>query len=72
MALEVSYGPSAQAVRVAGREGRAYAPGPEGPGYDADERSPAVITRHAGGMHHLVASDTMEVEQLLEIAESMY
>jgi hypothetical protein len=70
--VEIRYGRAPVSVTIAGHEGRAYELGPEPPPDDIDGRSPAVVVWHDAGMHFLVASGELEVEALLEIAESMY
>jgi hypothetical protein len=71
-ALDVSYGQSPFAVRIAGKDGRAYPLGPEVPPDDIDGRSPAVVTWADGDMHYLVASAELAVEELMRVAASMY
>ena len=71
-ALEISYGQSPRAVRIAGNDARAYPLGPEVPPDDIDGRSPAVVTWADGDVHYLVASIEMDVEELMRIASSMY
>jgi hypothetical protein len=71
-ALEVRYGPSARAVRIAGHEGRAYPLGPEVPPDDVDGRSAAVVTWADGPMFYFVASTALDDGQLLLVAASLY
>ncbi len=71
-ALGTSYGSNPQSVDVAGREGRMYPPGPEPEPDDIDPRRPAVVTWCDGEMFYLLASERLEVESLLEIAQSCY
>jgi hypothetical protein len=72
LALDVSYGRDGQDATVAGRTARAYELGPEPPEDDIDGRSPAVVVWHDGALHFLVASDSMEVGDLMKIATSLY
>ncbi len=72
LALDVSYGASGRDARIAGCSARMYELGPAPPPGDIDGRSPAVFTWHDGGLFLLVASDTMSVDQLFEIANSLY
>ena len=72
MALDVSYGTAARKTLIAGREGRVYALGPEPAPDDVDPRSPAVVVWHDGEMFHLLASSSLEAEELLRIAQSVY
>lgn len=71
-ALSLPYGASAQTIQVAGFEGRSYALGPVPPPNDPDGRAPAVVVWHEGTHFLLIASTQMDVDQLLEIAVSMY
>lgn len=71
-ALGVSYGRDAQTADVAGREGRLYPLGPAPQPDDVDPRMPAVVTWCDGEMFYLLASERLEVESLLEIAQSCY
>lgn len=71
-AIEVRYGPEPEPVTVADRPGMAYGLGPEVPPDDIDGRAPAVVAWHDGDLFYLVASDTVDVATLLDIAASMY
>lgn len=71
LALEVRYGPAPRPVHVSGHDGRACDLGPEVPPDDPDGRSAAVVTWHDGEMFFLVASSGLDVERLLEVAESL-
>ena len=71
-ALRVSYGAAAFPVSLAGHEGRAYRLGPEVPPDDIDGRSPAVVVWHDGDMFFLIASGELAVEELIDIAGSIY
>ncbi len=71
-ALGVSYGRAARGVAIAGHEGRAYDLGPEPEADDIDPRMPAVVTWCDGPMFYLLASDSMQADELLPIAESCY
>lgn len=71
LALETAYGQAPQTLRVAGREARAFPPGPEpGPG-DPDPRSPAVLAWCDGPMFYLLASETLDTAALAALAESI-
>jgi len=72
LALSTRYGQAAKTVQVAGHEGRSYELGVEVEPEAVDGRSPAVIVWADGPMLYLVASGTMAVASLLEIAVSMY
>lgn len=72
LALEVSYGRTATAVRILGRNGKMYELGPNPGPDDIDGRSPAVVTWHDEDMHLLVASDRLRTQELIAIAHSMY
>lgn len=71
-ALAVVYGADGHHSEVAGRPARAYELGPQVRQDDIDGRSPAVVSWHDGEMSYLLASDRMEVAELLSIAGSMY
>ncbi len=71
-ALEVRYGPSGRDTQVAGFPARAFELGPEPPPDDIDPRNPAVVAWHDANMFYLIASDRMNSEKLLRIAESAY
>ncbi len=71
-ALSTSYGSDPRSVDVAGREGRMYPPGPEPEPDDIDPRMPAVVTWCDGEMFYLVASEGLDAESLLAIAQSCY
>lgn len=71
-ALSLSYGPNPQSADVAGREGRIYPLGPEPESDDIDPRMPAVVTWCDGEMFYLIASESLEADDLLAIARSCY
>ncbi len=71
-ALEVSYGENARLASIRGREGRVYDLGPMPPADDIDPRPPAVVVWHDDGLFFLVASDTLELGELLPVASSIY
>jgi hypothetical protein len=71
-ALEVSYGREPREVEIGGRAGRMYELGPEPPADDIDGRSSAVVAWCDGEMFYFLASDRMEVGELVPIARSVY
>jgi len=71
-AVEMRYGAAPKPVVVAGREGRMYDLGPVPPPDDIDPRSPAIVVWHDGDMFYMVASDQLESDRVLEVAESLY
>jgi hypothetical protein len=71
-AVELKYGQAPRPVSVAGHEGRAYDLGPVPPPDDIDPRPPAVVVWHDDDMFYLVASDELESDVLLRVAESLY
>lgn len=72
MALEVSYGRAPREALIVGHEGRVYERGPEPAAGDIDPRSPAVVVWCDADMFYLAASYTMDVDDLLFIAGSIY
>jgi len=70
-ALEVRYGSDPREIRVLGRDGRSYEAGPEPEPGDPDGRMPAVVTWHDGPMFFLLASGSLAVPDLLQIAMSV-
>lgn len=71
-AQSTAYGQAATTVRVAGHEGRSYGLGPTPAPEDIDGRAPGVVVWNDGAMFCLVASDQLDEEVLLRIANSMY
>lgn len=71
-AVETRYGTDPGEIRVAGREGRAYALGPEPEPDDIDPRMPAVVTWYEDNRFFLLASDRLQVDVLIRIAESCH
>jgi len=71
-ALEGRYGAEPQPVSLGGREGRAYERGPEPPSDDPDPRMPAVVAWADGPRFLLLASDQLELTELLTVAASLY
>ncbi len=71
-ALGQSYGQNPKSVDIAGREGRLYPLGPVPEPDDIDPRMPAVVTWHDGEMFYLVASESLDADDLLVIARSCY
>ena len=59
-------------MAVSGHEGRIYDLGPLPPPDDIDPRPPAVVVWHDGDMFYMVASDQLESDVLLRVAESLY
>lgn len=72
LALETRYGLAPRAIRIAGREARSYPLGPRPETGDSDPRSPAVVTWCDADRFCLLASETLPVDDLIEIAESIY
>ena len=72
LALETGYGLAPQAVRIAGREARCHELGPQPETGDPDPRSPAVVVWCDADMFFLVASETLPVDELIRVAESIY
>ncbi|MFZ0015652.1 MAG: hypothetical protein WAL25_16220 [Acidimicrobiia bacterium] len=66
------YGNDPSEVSVRGHTARLYELGPEPDPDDDDPRSPAVVTWAEGGRFVLLASDSMEALDLLEVAFSLY
>ncbi len=71
-ALEVSYGADPRELRIGGHPGRRYELGSQLPAEDPEGPSPAVIVWHDDAALLLVASDTLEASELVDIAQSMY
>jgi len=71
-AVEMKYGQAPRPVTVAGHEGRIYDLGPVPPPDDIDPRPPAVVVWHDRDMFYMVASDQLESDVLLRVAESLY
>jgi len=72
LALNERYGRFPKEISVAGRSGRRYELGPAVPADDPDGRSPAVVVWHDGGRFYLVASTTLEADELAAIAASVH
>lgn len=72
LALEVPYGSAPEPAKIGGHPGRTYPLGPEPPPDDIDGRPPAVVVWHDAGLFYLLASDSKSVEDLLEVANSLY
>ena len=68
----VSYGGAPQEARILGWEARLYELGPVPSPDDIDPRSPAVVVWCDGDMFYLIASDTVSVDDLVPIAQSVY
>jgi hypothetical protein len=71
-AIDERYGDDPRTVSVEGREGRGYERGPEPPPDDPDPRMPAVVAWADGPRSLLLASDQLELADLLTIAASLY
>lgn len=67
-AYEGSYGPDPREVEVGEHRARAYDLGPEPEPDDPDSRMPAVVAWADGDRFYLLASENLEVEELVEIA----
>ena len=72
LALAEVYGREPKVVSVAGHPGRLYERGPEVAPGDPDGRSPAVVVWHDGPCFYLLASVTLEVQELARIAASVH
>jgi hypothetical protein len=70
-ALEWSYGPEPLELRIGPHEGRGYERGPEPAADDLDAPLPTVVTWSVGGLHLLLASGTLPVLRLVEVAQSV-
>ena len=66
------YGADRKEVSVSGHAGFSFELGPEPDPDDVDPRQPAVVTWADQGRFVLIASDTKEAADLLEIAASLY
>ena len=66
------YGSDPFEIVIAGHDGLAYELGPQPVPGDMDPRPPAVVTWADDGLFVLVASDSMTVMELIEIARSLY
>jgi hypothetical protein len=60
------------AAQVSSHPVRVYELGPEPPPDDIDGRTPAVVSWADGDLHMLVVSDTLQADELLRIAASIY
>ena len=72
LALAVPYGLTGRDAQVAGHAARVYELGPEPPLDDIDGRSPSVVGWHDAELFCLIASDTMQSDELVRIAISVY
>lgn len=72
LAHAVLYGSSPMQVGVAGHEAVAYELGPVPPTDDIDPRSPAVVTWADDDIFVLLASDSMTLGELIEVARTLY
>ena len=72
LATEVRYGPMGKEISVGGHRAIRFELGPEPEPDDPDQRAPAVVTWADGEMFILMASDEIEVEWLVELADSLY
>lgn len=72
LSLSTPFGSAAETVSIAGHEGRGYPLGPEVDPDDIDGRNPAVVVWSDDSMSYLVASDRLELADLLTIAASLY
>ncbi|MBT8404140.1 MAG: ankyrin repeat domain-containing protein [Gemmatimonadetes bacterium] len=70
-ALEWSYGPEAMELRIGPHAGRGYERQPDPPEADPDPPLPTVVTWWVGERHFLLASATLAVAQLIEVAHSV-
>jgi hypothetical protein len=68
---DVSYGDDPQDGEIAGCEARLYDRGPVPGPDDPDPRMPAVVVWAWRDRFHLVASDRLELEELVRIARSI-
>ncbi len=71
-AMATPYGSDPRPVMIGGCEGRSYPLGPEPEGSDPDGRPPAVVAWADGPCFFLLASASLESEELMRVAESMY
>jgi hypothetical protein len=72
LTFDVSYGRTSRDAQIAGHPGRLYELGPAVDPDDIDGRMPAVVVWHDAEMLYLVASDSMQVDELAKIAASLY
>jgi hypothetical protein len=72
LALNERYGQFPREISVAGRSGRRYELGPAVPADDPDGRTAAVVVWHDAGRFYLVASTTLEADELAAIAASVH
>ncbi len=66
------FGPDPRQVLVGGHPGFVYELGPEPGPDDIDPRPPAIVTWADGALFVLLASESMEANDLLEISGSLY
>ncbi|ANM30067.1 hypothetical protein ABI59_11540 [Acidobacteria bacterium Mor1] len=71
-AFQRSYGQDGRPTRVAGKPARLYPLGPPVAEDDVDGRPPAVIVWQDDDRLMLIASSTLEVDQLQRVADSLY
>lgn len=72
LAYEQRYGVSPDSVAIGGHEGVVHELGPVPEPGDIDPRQPAVVTWADGHLFMLLASDSMPVDELIEVARSLY
>ena len=70
LATEETYGAMGKETSVGGHRSIRFELGPEPD--DPDPRAPAVVTWADGDMFFLMVSDAVEVERLVELADSLY
>lgn len=71
-AYDISYGQTPRDVEMGAHRVRAYDLGPEPAPDDPDPRMPAVLAWADEDRFHLLASATLEVEELIEIGRALY
>jgi hypothetical protein len=69
--FETSYGRAGEPVMISDHEGVGYELGPPVPDDDIDGRGPAVLVWFDGEVFHLVASDELDLNELVRIARSI-
>ena len=70
-ALEWSYGPEPTEMRIGPHEGRGYERQPDPPDDDPDPPLPTVVTWAVAERHFLLASSTLSVAELIEVAHAV-